>query len=204
MILGVLSVVFASSLQQDIGMLNSAIEIRLWMSRGKVELEKRDYGMPYILLPLESSVSAIKQFNLPKVLLNLAVLLYTVGFGIYLLYSWLYHVESSGGLNDFRNIFIAFVATVGLLVIYQLYLSVSCVADASKRERDFNMDESTGFAKPTSRKELEEWLTALQGMQRLDIGDEADYNILETMINDLQTKWATRREAREHRERQTS
>ena len=197
MILGVLSVVFASSLQQDIGMLNNALEIRLWMSRGKVELGKRKYSAPYSLLPLESSVAALKQFTLPKFILNLAVLLYTIGFGIYLLYSWLYHVEHNGGLNDFRNIFIAFVIIVGLVVSYRLCLIGSYVLDSSKRDQDFELDKSTGFAKPAPRKQLEEWLTALQGMQKMDIDDEEDYAVLQAMIDSLKAKWEDQRKARE-------
>jgi hypothetical protein len=110
-------------------MLNSAIEVRLWMSRGKVELEKCPYETPYRELPLESSISALKQFALPKVHLNLAVLLCTIGFDIYLLHAWLYHVASSGGRNDFRNVFITFMVTVDLLILYHLYPNIAYVGD---------------------------------------------------------------------------
>lgn len=200
MILGVLSVVFASSQQQNIGILNNALEIRLWLSRGKLEIEKRRYKKPFKLLPLESSVSALKQFYMPKVILNLAVLLYTIGFGIYLLYSWLYRVEINGGLNDFRNIFIAFVATVGLVCVYQIILRAFSYADEWKRTKDFDLDNSQGFAKPASRRQLEEWLKALQDMQNLDIEDKEEYSVLKTVVNDLQAKWEAERAAREARE----
>jgi hypothetical protein len=58
---------------------NNATDLRLWMSRGQVELTRREYKPPYRLLPLEGSIWALKLFSLPKVTLNLAVLLYTVG-----------------------------------------------------------------------------------------------------------------------------
>lgn len=88
------------------------------------------------MLPLESSVSALQQFHTPKVTLNLAVLLYTIGFSIYLLYSWLYRVKSNGGLNDFRNFFLTFVVTVGLVCVYKSILGAFSYADEWKRIRD--------------------------------------------------------------------
>lgn len=199
MILGVLSVVFASSQQQDIGILNNALEIRLWLSRGKVEIEKRPYRMPFRMLPLESSASALQQFYMPKVTLNLAVLLYTIGFGIYLLYSWLYRVESNGGLNDFRNIFITFVVTVGLVCVYKIILGAFSYADEWKRTRDFDPDSSQSFAKPASRRQLEEWLKALQDMQKLNMDNEEEYSVLETVVNDLKAKWEAERGAQRRR-----
>jgi hypothetical protein len=46
--------------------------------------------MPYRLRPLESSVATVKQFGLASLLLKVAVLLlYLVGFGIYILFAWL-------------------------------------------------------------------------------------------------------------------
>ncbi|KIW53446.1 hypothetical protein PV05_09020 [Exophiala xenobiotica] len=103
MILGVLSVVSAASQQQHIAVLNKAFDIRMWLSRGKTELDKRHYRRPFSHLPLESSVAAMNLLYMPKVLLNLAVLLYTIGFGIYLLYSWIYHAERDGGRDDFAT-----------------------------------------------------------------------------------------------------
>jgi hypothetical protein len=58
------------------------------------------------------------------------MLLFTVGFGMYLLYACLYHVESSGGLDDFRNIFISLIITVGLLALHQFYLSIAYLGDS--------------------------------------------------------------------------
>jgi hypothetical protein len=76
MALGILSVVYASSQQQVIGMLNNPLEIRLWLSRGMVDLNQRGYGMPYGLFPLESSDAAIMIIAFPSTLLQLAVVIY--------------------------------------------------------------------------------------------------------------------------------
>jgi hypothetical protein len=151
--------------------------------------------MPYGELPLESSVSALKQFTLPKGLLNLVLLLFIIGFGMYLLYAWLYHVESSGGHDDFRNIFISFIITVGLLAMYQLCLSIAYLGDSWKREKDFGLDESTSFAKPDSRKQLEEWLAALQGMQELEFDEGEDYPKLEDTVAKLKSSWEEKKKS---------
>ncbi|KIW24117.1 uncharacterized protein PV07_09849 [Cladophialophora immunda] len=201
MILGVLSVVFAASQQSDIGMLNKPLDIRLFLSRGKVELEKRHYRKPFILLPLESSVAALKQFDLPKVVLNMAVLLYIIGLGIYLLYSWLYHVEPDGGRNDFRNIFIAFAATVGVVYLYVIVIGGLAYADNRKRTEDFDLDRTTTFAKPASQTQLEEWLRALQDMQSTTSESGNVYIRLQTAVNDLQAKWESDRQELEGRKR---
>ncbi|KIX99763.1 uncharacterized protein Z520_04399 [Fonsecaea multimorphosa CBS 102226] len=190
MILGVLSVVFAASQQSDIGMLNKPLDIRLFLSRGKVELEKRRrYRKPFILLPLESSVAALKQFDLPRFALNMAVLLYIVGLGVYLLYAWLYHVEPAGGRDDFRNIFIAFAATVGVVYLYVLGVGALAYADSRKRTEDFDLDRTTTFAKPASQTQLEEWLRALQDMQSMNSESGNVYIRLQAAVNDLQAKW---------------
>ena len=180
-------------------MLNNAIQIRLWLSRGQVDLRKRPYEVPYSLLPLEGSVSALKLSSFPKVMLYFAVLLYTIGFGLYLLYSWLHSVES--GRADFRNIFIAFTITVGLVYLYQRILDIFRDTASSKRDRDFDVDKLSSFAKPASRQQLEEWLVALQSMQNADIKNEADYIDLKKIITDLKTKWETAREINSREEK---
>jgi hypothetical protein len=121
---------------------------------------------------------------LPKVLLNLAVLLYTIGFGIYLLYSWIYHAERDGGRDDFRNVFIAFVATVGP-VLNVVMVDDFAFADERKRTADFNLDRTATFAKPVSQKQLEEWLETLYDMQSTTVGVGEFYAKLETAVNDL-------------------
>lgn len=201
MILGILSVVFAASQQQHIVMLNSAFDIRLWLSRGKMEPRETPYDMPFKSLPLESSVSALKQFYMPKFMLTLSVWLYALGFGIFLLYAWLYQVEPAGGRNDFRNVFIAFVATVCLVCMYAFIVFLWSLVDAAKRSRDFDLDRFQSFARPTPCKQLEEWLKALTDMQSIDIDfdPQSEYAVLEMRVADLKKKWDEQREAREKR-----
>ncbi|KAJ9619127.1 hypothetical protein H2204_012774 [Knufia peltigerae] len=202
MMLGVLSVVRAASLQQHISVLNKAFDIRLWLSRGKAETEKTHYRPPFHLLPLESSVAALKQFSMPKVLLNLAVLLYTIGFGIYLLFAWVYHVDTDGGRNDFRNIFISFVATVGFVCASVFATDLFAIVDERKRMADFDLNRTTTFAKPVSQKQLEEWLETLRDMQDTTAGGSELYMRLETAVNDLQSKWDAERRLERLRRKQ--
>jgi len=150
-------------------------------------------------IPLQSSVAAMNLLYMPKVLLNLAVLLYTIGFGIYLLYSWIYHAERDAGRDDFRNVFIAFVATVGLVYLIVVMVDAFAFADEWKRTADFNLDRTATFAKPVSQKRLEEWLETLYDMQSTTVGVGALYAKLETAVNDLQTKWESERIEQEKR-----
>jgi len=172
MVLGIIAVVCSTTLQQEVGRLNNPLDIRLWLSRGKVELEKRPYDPPYRLLPLESSISALKISEIPGTLLRLAVFLFLAGFGLYLLFLWLNHVEASG--TDHRNIFIVFVTVIGLFCCYYAFWSVFRVLDAQKREEEFDLRMSDTFAKPDPQQQLEEVLKALQGMHKLDPDSEED------------------------------
>jgi hypothetical protein len=172
MVLGIVSVVVSTSLQQEVGRLNNPLDIRLWLSRGKVELEKHPYDPPYRLLPLESTISALKISEIPGTLLRLAVILFLAGFGLYLLFSWLNRVEASA--PDHRNIFVVFVIVLGLFCCYYAFWSISRVLDAQKREEEFDLRMSDTFAKPDPQQQLEEVLNALQGMHKLDPESEED------------------------------
>lgn len=166
MVLGIVSVVCSTSLQQEVGRLNNPLDIRLWLSRGKVELERHPYDPPYRLLPLESSISALKISEIPGTLLRLAVILFLVGFGLYLLFSWLNNIGGSG--TDQRNIFIVFILVIGVFCSYYAFWSVARVLDEQKREDEFDLRMSDTFAKPEPQQQLEEVLKALQGMHKLD------------------------------------
>jgi hypothetical protein len=180
MVLGIIAVVCSTTLQQEVGRLNNPLDVRLWLSRGKVELEKCPYDPPYRLLPLESSISALKISEIPGTLLRLAVLLFLAGFGLYLLFSWLNHVDASGtdhvdaSGTDYRNIFAVFIIVIGLFCCYYAFWSVSRVLDAQKREEEFDLRMSDTFAKPDPQQQLEEVLKALQGMHKLDPDSEED------------------------------
>jgi hypothetical protein len=139
MVLGIVSVIVSTSLQQEVGRLNNPLVIRLWLSRGKMELEKHSYEPLYRLLPLESSVSALKLSEIPGTLLRFAVLLFLAGFGLYLLFSWLNYVEVGG--TDHRNIFLVFAIVLSLFCCNYAFWSVSRVLDAQKREKEEEKNE---------------------------------------------------------------
>lgn len=187
MALGILSVVYATTQQQTVAMLNNPLEIRLWLSRGRLDRIKHDYAMPYRLLPLESSVATVKQFGLPSFLLKLAVLLYLVGFGIYILFAWLNNVERKG--TDYRNVFICFVVTLGVITINQSLLTVYGYIDEQKRNKDFNLDRAEDFAKPFSQQQLEAWLKAIQDLQERNVQDTGHTEKLESRVAGVLREW---------------
>ncbi|KAK3170661.1 hypothetical protein OEA41_002743 [Lepraria neglecta] len=140
MLFGILSVVSATSQHRAIGLLNDPTALRLWLSRGKPSADHRTEGSkaylpPYDTLPLESSVSAFLVTQFPRVLLNLAVFLYLVGFGLYLIFSW--REEVPNGSADYRNIFVVFVVSVGLSFLHYSVCFVDRVTDAAKVATDF-------------------------------------------------------------------
>lgn len=156
-----------------------------------VDLRQRKYNMPYRLLPLESSDAAIMIIGFPSTLLQLAVVLYLVGFGLYFLFSWLEKVDSDS--IGHRNVFIIFIVAVGCLYAYRFALFIFNVFDVRKRTREFGLDRSEGFAKPEAQQQLEVWLKALQDMQDTDVESRTDYDKLETKIRQVLAKWAQER-----------
>lgn len=63
----------------------------------------------------------------------------------------------------------------------------------------FDLDSSRSFAKPASQQQLEEWLKALQDMQKLDMDDEEEYSVLEAVANRLKAKWEAERTVQRRR-----
>jgi hypothetical protein len=167
MVFGILSVTSATSLNRKVGRLNSALEVRLWFSRGKKTVKNCE---PYSLMPLESSISALKISEIPNLLLELAALLFITGFGLYFLFSWLNHVEQSG--VAYRNVFIVFVITVGVSCAYYVIWDVLRDLEAQKRSAAFNLIPPEDFQKPASQQELQDMLESLQKLQGLDKKDK--------------------------------
>ena len=140
MLFGILSVVSATSQHQRIGLLNDPTALRLWLSKGKPSQAhrtggSRPYPAPYDALPLESSISAWLAIQFPGALLNLAVFLYLVGFGLYLIFSWREEVPDS--TSDYRNIFIIFIIFLGLSIYYYSICFLDRVIDSAKTANDF-------------------------------------------------------------------
>ena len=166
MVLGVASVLTATRQHAAVGMLNTPLQIRLWLSRGRPEwysisvakvalfnigvldaLTKNKHTSPafnkywlvkdYKDMPLESAVSAMKATALPGHLLYMAVIVFLAGFGLYILFQWL---EDVGGAVANRNIFVVFTITVGLYVIYDALIVMARVLDRDKRSSEFKTD----------------------------------------------------------------
>jgi len=72
----------------------------------------------------------------PRVLLNIAVFLYLVGFGLYLLFAWLENVPTIS--DDYRNIFIVYMVALGCCVTYFIFCSLSRILEEKKVAVDFN------------------------------------------------------------------
>ena len=115
-------------------------------------------------LPLESSISALKATALPRHLLDLAVLVFIVGFGLYVLFLWLSNVEKMG--ESYRSVFIVFIVTVGMYVIYNLLVEIARILDDDKRDSEFNTKTLGGFRKPEKLLALQTELAELQ--QRME------------------------------------
>ncbi len=77
---------------------------------------EQKYPVVYQQLPLESSVATIKLTEAPTLFLNPAVLTYFLGFGLYLLYGWLWAVAPPA--SNFGNIFIFYTVTVADVIGY--------------------------------------------------------------------------------------
>ena len=134
MVFGILSVISATSAHSTIGLLNDPLALRLWLSRGSPP-PNIQYPQPYNTLPLESSVSAILVIKLPKALLNLAVFLYLIAFGLYLILSWREAVPT--GNDDYRNILFAFILCVGLTFVYSTMCFFQRILDAATTSHQF-------------------------------------------------------------------
>jgi hypothetical protein len=151
-------VVSATSLHRYIGLANTPVDLRLWLSRGRVAPEhrkdgKKPYPSPYDAYLLDSSVSALLITQLPRALLNIAVFLYLVGFGLYALFAWLEDVPDVS--HNYRNIFIVFIISIGCCVIYICMCGLSKILDDKKLGDNFEIQRLGEDLELQYRKELE-------------------------------------------------
>ena len=155
MLFGIFPVISATSQHHAIGLFNDPTALRLWLSKGKPSAVhstggSKAYPFPYHALPLESSISASLATQFPRVLLSLAAFLYIVGFGLYLIFSW--REEVPDGSNNYRNVFVVFIVSVGLSMFYYGICFVYRVIDSAMVTNDFNfqrlgttLDSSAGL-----------------------------------------------------------
>ena len=187
MVLGLASVITAARQHQAVGMLNSPLNVRLWLSRGKPKPyrrlprvraflmaddntdEKDDkyyHDKTFHDLPLESSISAMKAIALPRHLLDLAVLVFLVGFGLYILFSWLSDVDEG---RTYLNILIVFIVTAGAHKAYDFLVEVARAFDDDKRNDEFSTNTLGGFQEPEKLWALQKKLDEVQQRMKSEL-----------------------------------
>lgn len=182
MVLGVVSVTTATRQHQAIGMLKALLDVRLWLSRGRPTLR---HQLPSILktheaewarekyvsverfsqLPLESSISGLKAVALPRHLLDVAVILFMFGIGLYQLLGWKAdpnNEEVEGSRIGYRNVFIVFIIALGLYIFYDLAVSIARVIDDDKRNTEFSTNTLGGLHGLEKLRELDRHLKRIR------------------------------------------
>lgn len=185
MTLGIMSVCAATTLQNAVTDLSNDCEVRLWLSQGLGNWP--DYsGTLYHNLLLESSAATVALAESPTLLLNLSVVAYFLGFGIYLLYGWKWNI--AGSALDWRNEFIFYVAVIGSIVLYIVFIWAGRILDKDKVNQQFNVRQSLDTGDEDRRlqmlrkwTEIVEILTTSQDEARKRVARENMDAVLYTM-----------------------
>lgn len=151
MTLGILSVCAATTLQNSVTDLSNDCEVRLWLSQGLGNWQSY-YGTLYGNFLLESSASTVALAELPVLLLNLSVITYFLGFGIYLLYCWKWAIGDSP--IKWRNEFIFYVIVIGSTILYIAYLWAGKILDKDRVNIQFNLRQSLDTGATDKKLEL--------------------------------------------------
>ena len=166
MILGILSVTTATSQQHAVGMLNNPLAIRLWLSRGQSDtlryLDTEPDHQPFNIVPLESSIAAIKLTSLPRRQLQVAVFVFVVGFLLFALFSWLEQITDQP--SDYRNIFIVTLATAVAFSFYHAILNIAHLNDERKWTQDFDLRSRGSYEQPYYLEKLKRDLMRVQNL----------------------------------------
>lgn len=132
MILAILAMAEATSLQQKIAGLNSHLDVRLWLSRGAPARSHSYSSMkPFHVFPLESSVASVEAVRMPRLYIFFAGWVFAVGMGIYLASQWVNETEILTRVKH-RNVFITFTAVISGLLVHDICLSVFEARDQEK------------------------------------------------------------------------
>lgn len=182
MVLGVFSVITATRQHLDVVMLKSPLNVRLWLSRGQQkdrdglprwndsQTQSKYANVPGIKdLPLESSVMSLKAVTLPKHLLDLSVVAFMFGIGIYELSGFYAPMSSSeascstrcldessneeavdegldaasvpGPDTAYRNVLIVFGITLALCLAYWLIILDKISVEQVIKDEDFGTSQ---------------------------------------------------------------
>jgi hypothetical protein len=162
MILAILAVAEATSLQQKIAGLNSHLDVRLWLSRGTSAHSHLYRSMkPFHVFPLESSVASVEAVRMPRLYVFFAGWVFAVGMGIYLASRWLNEIEVLNRVKH-RNVFITFAAVISGLLVHDICLSVFEARDQEKRIKKFGMNNANAYSISDELRTLENILKELQ------------------------------------------
>lgn len=138
----------------------AAVFPSLWDKTDTIGTQKYRNLEVFRALPLESSISALKAVALPRHLLDLAVLLFLVGIGLYELLLWTSRTAPPS--ISYRNIFIVFTITLGVYAIYHLTIVLARSLDEDKRNAEFGTSTLGGFEKSEKLNRLEQELADIQ------------------------------------------
>lgn len=189
MTLGILSVCASTTLQNSVTDLSNDCEVRLWLSQGLGHWPKYS-STPYGNFLLESSAATVALAESPILLLNLSVIAYFLGFGIYLLYCWKLAVADSP--VKWRNEFIFFVTVIGSTIAYIAYLWAGKIIDKDRVNQQFNLRQSLDTGTTDKKLEmLKKWteiveiLTTSQDEERKEWARQSMDGVLYAMRYDI-------------------
>ena len=130
LISGSLSVYFARLLQRTVGALYRAEDVRDWLTRPDEETLKMlehqkdfpsipDMEQARQQTPRSASLFSALVMSAPSSMINVALGSFLLGLGVYLGFLWTRHLDTQGGRNDSRDVFIIFiVSTVIIIALY--------------------------------------------------------------------------------------
>lgn len=150
----------------------------------------------YRLLPLDASAATLRLLAIPQHLLNLSILLYLIGFGLYLLLRWMAKDKES---DDYCKIFVVYLAVFLAAFIDYVNTSAFLLLDARKRYTEFGVG-SFSFHKSTIQKTIESSLTELQHVLKSgdpDSTHQGGHDSLRKIVEELEALLSARKARRQ-------
>lgn len=126
---------------------------------GQIQDKYKDIK-PFKGLPLESSMSVLKAVAMPRLLLEVAVFVFMIGFGLYLLFQWVEDIGGQSAAN--RNVFFVFIISVGTFALYYSSVVSFMVDNQAKKAKEFDLLDLGGPHKPAALEELQVDLEKVQ------------------------------------------
>lgn len=200
MVLGIFSVTAATTLQNTVTRLSNHKDVRLWLSRG-INMDWINYPGAFQGLPLESSAATVKLTQAPTLLLNLAVLTFFLGFGLYIIYGWLESIE--GASPRFRNQFIFYIITIGVVVGYMCFFWAGQMIDQEQVNQQFNIKRYLDTTKTSQQERLLcKWTYVIEALAIAETEEERDKarRDMEKVVSEMRERrydWSDEKESPE-------